>query len=166
MNKKGQAAMEFLMTYGWAILVVIAAIAALAYFGVLDPSRLLPEKCEFAAGMTCVGGKATFDAGSNAVTFPIKNNLGFAVNLTDVQIAGTTGTCNGGSLINWKKTTDATWSATGTHLTLQNNDQAVINMTCPSLSTGKFDDEFTIYYKNLETTLTHPAVGVIRGQVP
>lgn len=34
-NKKSQAAMEFLMTYGWAILVVLAAIAALAYFGVL-----------------------------------------------------------------------------------------------------------------------------------
>jgi uncharacterized protein (UPF0333 family) len=35
MKKKGQEAMEFLMTYGWAILVVIAAIAALAYFGVI-----------------------------------------------------------------------------------------------------------------------------------
>jgi hypothetical protein len=45
--KKGQEAMEFLMTYGWAILVVIAAIAALAYFGVLDPSRLLPDDCEW-----------------------------------------------------------------------------------------------------------------------
>ena len=28
--RKGQAAMEFLMTYGWAILVVLAAIGALA----------------------------------------------------------------------------------------------------------------------------------------
>jgi len=30
--KKSQAAMEFLMTYGWAILVVLVAIGALAYF--------------------------------------------------------------------------------------------------------------------------------------
>jgi hypothetical protein len=38
------SAMEFLMTYGWAILVVIAAIAALAYFGVIPPkdNSLLP----------------------------------------------------------------------------------------------------------------------------
>jgi hypothetical protein len=43
--KKGQAAMEFLMTYGWAILVVLAAIGALAYFGVLSPSKLVPDKC-------------------------------------------------------------------------------------------------------------------------
>ncbi len=41
--KKGQAT-DFLMTYGWAILVVIGVIAALAYFGVLDPSKLLPEE--------------------------------------------------------------------------------------------------------------------------
>ena len=34
-GKKAQAAMEFLMTYGWAILVVLVTIGALAYFGVL-----------------------------------------------------------------------------------------------------------------------------------
>jgi hypothetical protein len=32
--RKGQAAMEFLMTYGWAILIVIAVIAALFAMGV------------------------------------------------------------------------------------------------------------------------------------
>lgn len=41
-HKQGQAAMEFLMTYGWAILVVIAAIGALAYFGVLKPALFRP----------------------------------------------------------------------------------------------------------------------------
>ena len=56
-NKKSQAAMEFLMTYGWAILVVLAAIAALAYFGVLSPAKLLPEKCVIEAGITCDGHK-------------------------------------------------------------------------------------------------------------
>jgi uncharacterized protein (UPF0333 family) len=39
-NKKGQAAMEFLMTYGWAILAAIIAIGVLAYFGVFNPTRL------------------------------------------------------------------------------------------------------------------------------
>ena len=55
--KKAQAAMEFLMTYGWAILVVLAAIAALAYFGVLSPEKLLPEKCTLEPGITCLGNK-------------------------------------------------------------------------------------------------------------
>ena len=57
MYKKSQAAMEFLMTYGWAILVVLAAIAALAYFGVLSPEKFLPEKCVLAPGLACVSHK-------------------------------------------------------------------------------------------------------------
>lgn len=48
--RKAQAAMEFLMTYGWAILVVLVAIGALAYFGVLSPEKFLPEKCVIASG--------------------------------------------------------------------------------------------------------------------
>ncbi len=53
MRKSGQAALEFLMTYGWAILVVLVVIGALAYFGVLSPSALLPEKCTITTGLNC-----------------------------------------------------------------------------------------------------------------
>ena len=41
-NKRGQAAMEFLMTYGWAILAAITAIGVLAYFGVFSPGKYAP----------------------------------------------------------------------------------------------------------------------------
>ncbi len=62
-NKKSQAAMEFLMTYGWAILVVLAAIGALAYFGVLNYSRFVPEHCMIAptSGLACLDSKITTD---------------------------------------------------------------------------------------------------------
>ncbi|HLC46713.1 MAG TPA: hypothetical protein VJI75_03140 [Candidatus Nanoarchaeia archaeon] len=52
-QKRAQAAMEFLLTYGWAILIVLVVIAALAYFGVLSPSKFLPEKCTFQPGILC-----------------------------------------------------------------------------------------------------------------
>lgn len=39
MNKNGQTATEFLLKYGWAIFVIGVTIAALAYFGVLDPHQ-------------------------------------------------------------------------------------------------------------------------------
>ena len=42
-NKKSQVALDFLMTYGWAILVVLVAIGALAYFGVLIPDKYLDK---------------------------------------------------------------------------------------------------------------------------
>ena len=36
MQKRGQSAMEYLMTYGWAILVVLIVLAALFYLGVFN----------------------------------------------------------------------------------------------------------------------------------
>ena len=72
MHKKGQAAMEFLMTYGWAILVVLAAIAALAYFGVLSPTKFIPEKCVLDPGMACLD----FSVSTNQVELVISNSMG------------------------------------------------------------------------------------------
>jgi len=37
---------EFMMTYGWAISVVLAACGALAYFGVFDSERFIPQNTE------------------------------------------------------------------------------------------------------------------------
>ena len=55
MLKKAQASMEFLMTYGWAILVVIIIIAILFTSGIIgDPTALIPEKCEFYITVICL----------------------------------------------------------------------------------------------------------------
>jgi hypothetical protein len=51
--KKAQAALEFLTTYGWAFLVILVMIGALAYFGILSPSRFLPERCNVGPEFTC-----------------------------------------------------------------------------------------------------------------
>jgi len=148
--------MEFLMTYGWAILVVIAAIAALAYFGVLDPSRMLPEKCEFPAGVDCID-KAAIVAGSpGTVRFAIKNNIGFPIDITNI-VASSAGTC--GDVAAWDAGSGAdTWHR------LANNAQATITVTCANFDPGKFSDEFTVTYRNNESGLDHPAVGTIRGR--
>lgn len=65
MSRKAQAAMEFLMTYGWAIMVVLIVIGALAYFGVLNPSSLVPERCSLTIPFDCRAASAT-DAGFGA----------------------------------------------------------------------------------------------------
>jgi len=41
------------MTYGWALLVVLIAIGALAFFGVLNPTRFLPTTCILGPGFAC-----------------------------------------------------------------------------------------------------------------
>ena len=80
-SRKSQAALEFIMTYGWAILVVLVAIGALAYFGVLSPDKFLPAKCTLSAGLACTDHKAT--ATSLDVVF--RNSLGYDITITDVK---------------------------------------------------------------------------------
>ena len=80
MQKRGQAAMEFLMTYGWAILAVILSIAALAYFGVLNPSRFLPESCTLFPGLACKDFTITDDG--DMVTIMLINGIGSPLTLT------------------------------------------------------------------------------------
>jgi hypothetical protein len=75
--KRGQAALEFLTTYGWAFLVILVMIGALSYFGVISPNKFLPERCTFQQEVTCKdfvanGGGA---AGAN-LQFFLTNNLG------------------------------------------------------------------------------------------
>jgi len=81
--KKGQAAMEFLMTYGWAILVVLAAIGALAYFGVLSPSKHLPESCIFGQGISCVD----FTVQSATSTLYLQMGFGQDVDIYNVTLS-------------------------------------------------------------------------------
>src|SRR3989344_5713936 len=80
-KKQGQAAIEFLMTYGWAILVVLIAITALAYFGVLNPSRFLPESCIIGPGFSCDEFKVSTVDG---ITLVLRNSLGSQ--LTEVSV--------------------------------------------------------------------------------
>ncbi len=74
--------MEFLMTYGWAILVVLVVIGALAYFGVLSPSSLLPEKCTLPLQLSCKDHRVI----ENEVRFNIQNGAGRDMRVTRVAL--------------------------------------------------------------------------------
>ncbi|MEM2462917.1 MAG: hypothetical protein QXD71_02015, partial [Candidatus Pacearchaeota archaeon] len=84
-NKKGQAAMEFLMTYGWAILIAIIAIAALIAFGVLNVGRTTANICTLTAPLECKGGGLT----TTQLSLDIYNGGEEEVTITQVKIDGT-----------------------------------------------------------------------------
>lgn len=66
--KKGQAAMEYLMTYGWAILIVLAIMAILIYM--VRPQQM--ETCNVAVPLQCEPEHYTVDTSGN-LTIRIKN---------------------------------------------------------------------------------------------
>ncbi len=75
-TKRGQAAMEFLMTYGWALLVVLVAIGALAFFGVLNPGQFLPDTCTMPPGISCIESQALGIVATNNVKLVLQNGFG------------------------------------------------------------------------------------------
>jgi hypothetical protein len=58
MMRKGQAAMEYLMTYGWAILIVLAIMGILVYL--VRPQQV--ESCNVALPFQCEQNKYTINS--------------------------------------------------------------------------------------------------------
>jgi len=52
-NRRAQSAMEYLMTYGWAILIIAVVLGALFSLGVFSGSSLLGNACIAASGYLC-----------------------------------------------------------------------------------------------------------------
>ena len=136
-NRKSQAALEFIMTYGWAILVVLVAIGALAYFGVLSPERFLPSRCTLQSGIACLDHKAT----ATTLTIYVKNSLGYDLTVDAVKADQ----C----------------PALGSQGTLSNGGAATYNFITCTNSGSKYSGNVNISYTNIDTQVTH----VNQGQV-
>ncbi len=80
-KKRGQAALEFLTTYGWALMAVLLAIAALSYFGFLDTSRYVSERCDTGSQIQCL---EAYIEESGAFRINLRNNYPVDITITDV----------------------------------------------------------------------------------
>ena len=81
-NLTSQVALEYLATYGWAFISISVTIGALYYFGVLDFSKYLPQKCIFPSQLKCLD----FNLNPNMVNIKLINNLGEDIRVTSMQI--------------------------------------------------------------------------------
>ena len=87
--KKGQAALEYLVTYGWAFLAILVVLGALAYFGLLTPARYLPARCEFGVQLECVDYVLEDSVSYSGLTLDrirlqFRNNFGDDIEITDI----------------------------------------------------------------------------------
>jgi len=138
--RKAQAALEFLMTYGWAILVVLVAIGALAYFGVLSPDRFLPSKCTLPSGIACTD----FVVGATSIQVTLRNGLGSDINTVTVAASG------------------CTVAATGA---LTNGQQAGFTVSgCTIPSGSKYSGDLNISYTSTDSGLAHTLQGAITAR--
>lgn len=77
MRNKAQSAMELIMTYGWALFIVLFAIGALYYFS-LSPEDAISPSCIFTGELSCEGFKIFQDK----VGVELRNNVGREITVT------------------------------------------------------------------------------------
>lgn len=144
-NLTSQAAMEFLMTYGWAILVVLVAVMALSYFGVLSPDIFLPKKCSLPAGITCLD----YQVSDLRVVLVLQNNFGETITIGRIDVTGGSSSCSD-----------------TTSIELKNNEKAIFTILgCNNGNVGgRFRGEVNITYTK-EDLLDHVISGSILAKI-
>lgn len=129
-NKKAQAAMEFLMTYGWAMLIVLVVLAALFFLGIFNPAT--PNTCLISAPFNCQDVKVSA-AG------------------TDNMIVGVSGVSSASVVISG--------GCTGSSA-LANGQTSNLTLTCAGVATGqKVSGAIEGTYKLAGSTLSHTITG-------
>lgn len=164
--------MEFLLTYGWAIVVVLVAISALAYFGVLDPGKFMPPRCDLPTGLSCLDHRVSFyqqfGSDKNRLELKVKNNLGSTIEISKIEVTS----------LNLAGFSTKTFSLVPVQpmengaqdpkfyvddISSGNNPPATRVVALPLGS--KYQLEFTIELKNTLSGLTHTFKGTAYGKI-
>ena len=145
LSKKTQAALEFLMTYGWAILVVLVSIMVLSYFGVLSPDKFFPDKCILPTGIACLD----YSVESFRTILVLQNVKGEAITISQVVVSADDQEC-----------------FENQNITLNNDEKTVYTITqCNNGEAGqKFDGTINVTF-TLEGKLSHTITGTINTKV-
>jgi hypothetical protein len=146
----GLAIAALIISALWSILVMFMAIGALAYFGALSPGNMLPQKCEFQAGLDCT--EHPF-ATADSITFPIVNSMGFKMSIDAVSSP----LCSGeGTTVN----------GMAMPVQISNGQPATIEMRGCRLKPGeRFNEIVKISYTSNATGMIHTGTGTVAGKV-
>jgi len=81
---RAQAAMEYLVTYGWALLALFVVVAYLLSTGAFSANSFAAQECVFQPDLPCASYVLYRDAasGSTILKFSLTNGLGFPINVT------------------------------------------------------------------------------------
>ena len=125
--KKAQAALEFMATYGWAILVLIISISVLAMSGILSPDKFMQGSCFVVAGIGCDDFKVSSDG---SAIIMLRNNLGLSMYDVIVDIKGIQGSDSCSGYMRFEENCTYSWpSGTFNDLTSGGRFSETLNVT-------------------------------------
>ena len=146
--KRSQSALEYMMTYGWAILIIVIVAVILYSMGIFNPSSSLLATVTGFSGFTvqsnCVAG--------GTLVLSVGNNLGYPVEIGYINVS-----LSNGSVL--KEPADYILSTSSSHnLYLQN--------ACPTTSNSYYSDKIALVGKEYNS-LNSPflSIGSVSGHV-
>ena len=148
--KKAQSAMEYLMTYGWAILIVIIVAAALFALGVFNPATYTQSTATGFTGFQIPSGGWQFTSGGQ-LTLMASNMAGANIGITNITAtyAGTT-----------------VYNATASGTIAPGSSYTAIVTGLPTAATGSsYSVDAVITYTNQNTGISFTSSGRVTGTV-
>jgi hypothetical protein len=90
--RKGQTALEYLITYGWAIIVVLVVTAVLWYFGIFNPGRWVSDQVAGFSSFS-IAPQGSYNilltgVGTAEMTLFAGNRVGDRLLITNVSVGG------------------------------------------------------------------------------
>lgn len=153
-TRRAQAAIEFLTTYGWAIVIMLSVMSVMFYLGFFSPTTVAPKACVFPSGFSCSGYRIT---GGGVLDLVLVQSTGHTLRLD--RIACT------------EEDTPSEWNTTGFPKRVYNGESVEILTTCKksgggSLGIGEYyKGSIFIEYFNEDTNIAHSAIGEISYRV-
>lgn len=152
---RSQSAMEYLITYGWAILIIAVVLGALFSLGVFSPQTLTNNQCLMPANFACLNAQLL---SNGLVTVSIEQQTLTAINITAVG-------CN-------TNQTTANMAVATPAINLPIGGSATFSVQCYSSGTAWngpinkiLNGYLTINYTELQSGLPHTIFGQLVQKV-
>lgn len=147
MSRKGQSAIEYLTTYGWALLAIVIVGAVLSQMGVFNQCQQTTP--QMSGQSVAIGGWSFVDADTMDMTLSTTN---VGVNITNVSIAYSDGRVDN----------------TFTDATVESGQDTTVTLTGLGRTSGQCaSGDVLIEYETLDSDRRGTASGTgLRGPVP
>jgi len=149
---KGQTAIEYLMTYGWAILIILIVAGVLAYYGIFAPAGFLAPT---ARGFGQLQVRSPWSVTSDGtVNLDVENRVGQTINVQ--HIYATVGTVPG------------VCDVTGAPFAINSGEHKIISCTTIPSVGGTVNSQYTATISIEYETVANPgtwfnSTGTISG---
>lgn len=152
-NRRGQSAIEYLMTYGWAIVIMGVVVIVLWQMNVFNPATT-PPGCTGFSQVRPIDWRAV--KSSNNISLSLRNDADTKMILTRVDVNITGRGCYTGGMSKEMRA--------GETYTLGVEGNGCVADWIPD-ARQYYRADITIYYKNIASDIEHRSVGECHGTV-